>query len=329
MNAVGGQIGITGFYETVDTTKPTFDVGFKMIKADIPSAFQSFLTVQLLAPVAKYASGTVNTDVHLNGALGKNLIPIFSALTGRGTLQTQNVSLHDFPAMNKIVEVTKLTILKNPTMEAIRTRFQIREGRLAVDPFPVKLGPVTALVSGSNGIDQTLDYKLELKVPRSLLGGANQALTGLVSKAGINLASAPEIPLAIELTGPVTNPSVKVDVGSLASSVTQGATSAVKQAVTQKVDSAAMRLVQQAENQAAGIRQQAESLAASVKRAGYQQADSLTAKGGSNPLVQAGAQVAADRLRQESDSKAKGIVDEASRRGDSLVAAAKRQAGIK
>jgi uncharacterized protein involved in outer membrane biogenesis len=329
MNAVGGQIGITGSYATVDTTKPTFDVGFKMIKANIPAAFETFLTVQKLAPVAKYASGTVNTDVHVSGALGQNMLPLFSALTGKGTLQTQNVSLHDFPAMNKIVEVTKLSILKNPTMEAIRTAFQIQQGKLAVAPFTVRLGPVSALVSGWNSIDETMDYKLELKVPRSLLGGANQALTGLVSKAGINLASAPEIPLAIQLTGPVTNPSVKVDVGSLASSVTQGATGAVKQAVTQKVDSAAMRLVQEAQNQAAGIKQQAESLAANVKRLGYQQADSLVGKGGSNPLVQAGAQVAADRLRQESDNKAKGIVDEASRRADSLVAQAKRQAGVK
>lgn len=329
MNTLGGGIGVTGFYETKNPTKPTFDVGFKMLKVDIPSAFQAFTTIQLLAPVAKYASGTINTDVHLNGALGKNMLPIFSALTGKGTLQTQNVSLHDFPAMNKLVEVTKLSILKNPTMEAIRTGFQIREGRLEVARFPVKLGPVTMLVSGSNGIDQTMQYNLELKVPRSLLGGANQALTGLVSKAGMNLSAAPEIPLAIQLTGPITNPAVKVDVGSLASSVTQGAQQAVTQAVTGKVDSAKLRLVQQAEGQAAGIRQQAESLAAGVKREGYQQADALMAQAGSNPLAQAGTKVAADKLRQESDQKAKGIVDEASRRGDSLVAAAKRQAGIK
>jgi AsmA-like protein len=331
MNGLGGQFGLSGFYETTNPTRPTFDVGFKMLKVNIPSAFQAFTTVQMLAPVAKYASGSVTTDLHLNGALGKNMLPLFSALTGKGTLQTNNVALRDFPAMNKIVDVTKLQILKNPTMEAIRTGFQIRDGRLAVNPFPVKLGPVSMLVSGSNGIDQSMQYNLELKVPRSLLGGgANQALAGLVSKAGqagINLNAAPEIPLAVQLGGTVTNPAIKVDLGSLTSSVTTGAQQAVKQAVTQKVDSAAMRLVQQAQSQAAAIRQQAESLAARVKLAGYQQADALTAEAGSNPLAQAGAKVAADRLRQESDDKAKGIVSEATRRADSLVAAARRQSG--
>jgi hypothetical protein len=122
---------------------------------------------------------------------------------------------------------------------------------------------------------------------------------------------------------------VKADVGSLTSQVTQGAEQAVKQAVTSKVDSAALRAVAAAEQQAAGIRQQAESLAAKVKLTGYQQADSLTAKSGSNPLLQAGAKVAADKLRKESDDKAAGIISEASKRADSLVAAARREAGGK
>jgi hypothetical protein len=50
---------------------------------------------------------------------------------------------------------------------------------------------------------------------------------------------------------------------------------------------------------------------------------------GSRKGAEAGAKVAADQLRQESDSKAKGIVDEASWRADSLIAAARRQAGLR
>jgi hypothetical protein len=304
-------------------------VALKMTKVDIPSAFKAFTTVQMLAPVAKYASGQVTTDLRLTGGLSKNMMPIFSALSGRGTLQTNNVALHDFPAMEKIVDVTKLQILDNPTMQAIRTAFQIKDGRLLLQPFDVKLGGMTMNVAGSNGIDQSLAYTLGLKVPRSLMGGgANQAIAGLVSKAGragVDLSAAPEIPLAIQLGGTVTDPVVKADVGSLTSSVAKGAEQAVKQAVTEKVDSAALRAVQAAEQQAAAIRQQAESLAARVKLTGYQQADSLVGRAGSNPLLQAGAKVAADKLRQESDDKAKGIVDEASRRADSLIAAVKKR----
>jgi hypothetical protein len=330
MNALGGEIGITGFYETTNPAKPTFDVGLKMTKVDVPSAFRAFTTVQMLAPVARYAMGKVTTDLRLNGALGKNMMPLFPSLSGRGALQTSQLALHDFPAMNKIVDLTKLQFLNNPTLRDLRAKFQIRDGRLVVDRFPVKLGPTTMSVSGSNGLDQSLQYSLQLRVPRSALGGAaSQAIGGLVSKAGqagIDLTAAPEIPLGIQLGGTVTNPSVKADVGSLASSVTQGAGQAVQAAARKKISAEATRLVQQAEQQASEIRRQAQALADKVKQEGYRQADALTSEAASNPLLQAAAKPAADELREQSDDKAAGIIREAGGRADSVVAEAQRQA---
>jgi hypothetical protein len=330
MNTLGGEIGVTGFYETTTPAKPTFDVGLKLTKLDIPSAFQAFTTVQMLAPVARYAVGKFSTDLHLNGALGKNMLPLFPALSGKGSLQTSEVVLKDFPALEKVVDVTKLRFLDNPALDALRAAFQIRDGRLFVQPFDVKLGGTTMTVSGSNGFDQSLQYTLGLEVPRSMLGGeANQAIAGLVSKAGqagVDLSAAPRIPLAIQLGGTVTNPSVKADVGTLTSSVAKGAEQAVKQAVTQKVDTAAARLVAQAEQKAAALRQEAQTLSEKVKGEGYQQADALTAKA-TNPLLKAAAAPAADQLRKQADSKAADIVREANQRADSLVAQARRQAG--
>ena len=330
MNTLGGEIGVTGFYETTHPAKPTFDVGLKMARLDIPSAFQAFTTVQMLAPVAKYAVGKMSTDLHVNGALGKNMLPLFPGLTGGGTLQTSEVELHDFPALDKIVDVTKLRFFDNPTLNALKAAFRIREGRLFVQPFDVKLGGTTIRVAGSNGLDQSLQYTLGLRVPRSMLGGeANQAVAGLVSKAGgagIDLGAAPEIPLDIQLGGTVTNPAVKVDLGSLASSVTAGAENALRQAATQKVDSVGLRLVQEAEQQAASIRQEAQKAADAVKQEGYRQADSLTARA-TNPFLKAAAGPAADALRKQSDEKAAGILGEAAKRADALVAEARRKVG--
>ena len=330
MNTLGGEIGVTGFYETTDPTKPTFDVGLKMTKVDIPSAFRAFTTVQALAPVAKYAAGNVTTDLHLTGGLGKNMMPLFPTLSGAGTLQTSQMILKEFPALEKAVDLTKLQFLDNPTLKALRAAFQIKDGRLSVQPFDVKVGETTMSVSGSNGLDQSLQYTLGLRVPRALMGGAaNQAIAGLVSKAGaagIDLSAAPEIALGLQLGGTVTNPSVKADVSSVASSVTAGAEKAVQQAVTEKVDSAAMRLVQEAEQKAASIRQEAQTLADKVKKEGYQQADSLTARA-SSPLARLAAKPAADALRKQTDDKAAGILSEANKQADDLVAEARRKSG--
>ncbi len=329
MNTLGGEIGVTGFYETTNPAKPNFDVALKLTKVSIPSAFEAFTTVQALAPVAKYATGIVTTDLHLDGALGKNMMPQLPSLSGSGTFQTSNVAMKNFPPLEKMFDVTKLQLLDNPTMQALRAAFQIKEGRLFLQPFDVKLGGTTMNVAGSNGLDQSLQYTVGLKVPRSMMGGAaNNAIAGLVSKAGkagVDLAAAPEIPLGIKLGGTVTSPTVTADVGSLTASVKQGAEQAVKQALTEKVDSAGLRLVAEAEQKAATIRQQAESLAASVKRTGYQQADSLTAKA-SSPLAKLAAKPAADQLRKQSDSKAAGIISQANKQAEDLVAEARRQA---
>ncbi|MFL5495676.1 MAG: AsmA-like C-terminal region-containing protein [Gemmatimonadales bacterium] len=329
VNTLGGEIGLTGFYETTNLARPTFNVGLKMAKVDIPAAFEAFTTVQMLAPVARYAVGNMSTDLRVSGALGKNMMPLFPALSGGGTVQTSNLDLKNFPPLEKVVDVTKLKFLDDPGLDALRAAFQIKDSRLFVQPFDVKLGGTTINVSGSNGLDQSLKYTLGLRVPRALLGGgANQAIAGLLSKAGaagVDLNAAPEIPLGIQIGGTVTNPSVSADVSSLASSVKQGAQQAVKQAITQKVDSAGARLVAEAEQKAAAIRQQAESLAATVKREGYQQADSLTARA-SSPLARLAAKPAADQLRKQTDAKAEGIISEANKRAEDLIAQARRQA---
>lgn len=331
MNALGGQIGVDGFYETTHPDKPTFDVALKMTKVDIPSAFHALMTVQALAPAAKFATGNVTTDFRVNGGLGKNMMPLLPSLSGGGTLETSKVGLQDFPVLKSIAEKTKLQFLNNPTVESLKATFRIGNGRLSLQPFDVKLGGATMKVAGSNGLDQSLEYLVDLRVPRAMAGGAaNQAIAGLISQAGkarVDLEAAPEIPLAIQVLGTVTNPSVKANLANVATSAASTVTTAVEKAATTKVSAEATRLVQEAEQQAAGIRQDAQTLADKVKAAGYAQADSLVARAGGNPLLKAAAKPAGDKLKREADDKAAKIVREADQRAETLVATAKERAG--
>jgi hypothetical protein len=341
VNTMGGEIALNGFYETTVPAKPTFDVGLKLQKLDIPAAVQQLTTVQLLAPVAKYARGTFSADLRVNGGLGKDMMPLYQQLTGNGTLQTSQVRIQDFPALEKLASTTKLDFLNDPTLRAISSKFEIRDGRLHLQPFSVPIGGTTMTVSGSNGLDQSLQYTLGLRVPRSMLGAdANQALAGVMAKAagaGINLQNAAEIPLGIKLTGTVTNPSIDTEIGTAAGNAAQAAGQAVREAAEQRaeavVDSAKLRaaaegerLIREAEQRAASIRKEAQALADKVKLEGYQQADSLEGRS-SNPLARVAAAAAADRLRKETDNKSAGIVREAEQRAAALVAEARKQAG--
>ena len=329
MKAIGGQIGVEGYYETTHPDKPTFDVALKMTKVDIPSAFKALVSVQTLAPAARYATGNVTTDMRVNGALGKNMMPLFANLSGAGTMETSQLAVQNFPVMKKIVDVTRLQFLNDPTLQPLKAAFQIRDGRLFVRPFDARVGGINMKVSGSNGLDQSLEYNLDLRVPRAMAGGAaNQALTGLVQQAGkarVDLEAAPEIPLAIKVSGTVTKPQVKADLGSAAAAAST-VTTAVEKAAIEKVSAEATRLMQEAEQQAASIRQDAQALAAKVKAEGYRQADSLVVRAGNNPLLKVAAKPAGEKLRREADDKAGKIVREADQRAESLVNAAKERA---
>ncbi|HEU4566004.1 MAG TPA: AsmA-like C-terminal region-containing protein, partial [Gemmatimonadaceae bacterium] len=349
MNTLGGEVAASGFYETKDLARPTFDADLRMKDVDIPTAFATLTTVKMLAPVAKYARGRVTTDLRLSGALGKDMLPLFGVLDGKGSLQTSQLVLQDLPAMLKVADALKMEQLRNPTFDAIRSSIRIEDGRVHISPFDVGVGASSMRVSGSHGIDQSLQYTLHLRVPRSELGAAaNQAVASLVSKAGrtgVDLPAAEAVELDVKLGGTVTNPSVTTSLGSVVASAKESVEQAARQEVAERVDAAkaradsaaeearrkaraeAERMVAEAEQRAAAVREEAKRVAEGVRKEGYEQADALMARA-TTPIARAAAQPAADRLRKEADAKADRIIQEANTRADDLVAEARRKAGV-
>lgn len=349
VRTLGGEIGVTGFYETTDLARPTFDVDLRMKGVDIPSAFAALATVRALAPVARYARGSVSTDLRLAGPLGKDMIPLFDVLDGRGSLRTSELALQALPVMGKLADALKIEQLRNPTLDSVRASIQIRDGRVHVNPFDVRVGKSTMRVSGSHGIDQSLQYTLGIRVPRSELGSdANRAIAGLISRAGktgIDLQAAEAVELDVKLGGTLTNPTVQTNLGDVVASVGESVKQAAREEVAQRVDSVkqladsaadearrkaqaeAERLIAEAEQRAAAVREEAQRLADRVRREGNERADTLIARA-TNPLAKAAARAAADRLRKETSDRADQIIREADKRAADLVAEARRKAGV-
>jgi Archaeal/vacuolar-type H+-ATPase subunit H len=337
MDALRGGVVANGYYETVALDRPSFDVDLALTKVDIPSAFAALTTVQALAPVARWAQGSISGTVKLKGVLGQDMTPVFTALTGQGGFETERLVMQNAPVLGKLADALSLDAIRNPAIGAFNANFDVADGRLHIKPFTVKLAGMDVNVTGSNGIDQSIKYDLGMAVPSSMLGGAagrtvsNLALQA--GKAGFNLTGAGAVQIGAQLTGTVTNPSVRPSFGGVAGSATdmakQVATTGVATAKL-KADSAAGearrrasaeadRLVKEAEAKATTIREQARALAATTKAQGYAHADSLQAKA-TNPIAKMAAQAATDRLRREADQRADQIVREADGKADALVA---------
>lgn len=347
METLRGSAVVNGVYETTVATRPTFDVDLGITSVDIPSAFAALTTVQKLAPLARWAQGSVSGTMKLKGALGQDMIPKFDALTGLGAFETERLILQGAPVLEKLAEAFALDRLRNPALGAVRAAFAIADGRVHVKPFAVKADGMDIRVAGSHGIDQSLKYEMALGVPRALLGAAaGRAAAGLAAqagRAGIDLNAAEVVQLGARVTGTVVKPIIGANFAGVAGSAREAAQQAVGQAVTtrvaevrQKVDSAAdaarlraraegERIVREAERQAATIREEARTLAATALREENARADSLLARA-TNPAARIGAQVATDRMRREADQRAGQVVREADARADAVVAQARRQA---
>ena len=310
METLRGKVIANGFYETTVADRPTFDFDLRLASVDIPAAFAALTTVQKLAPIAKWAQGTVTGSIGLKGPLGHDMTPVFTALTGKGAIETERLLVQGAPVFEKLGSALSLDQLKKPSFGVVKAAYDVADGRVHVKPFVVKVNGIDMTVAGSNGADQSLKYDLSFAVPR----GAETMQVGA------------------QLTGTVSDPMVKPSFGGTIASARDLAKTTVVQAgtaranaVKAKTDSAAenarARARDEAERQAAAIRANARTLAATTKREGNERADSLMARA-TNPVARMAAQAATDRIRREADQRADQIVREADARADALVAAA-------
>jgi AsmA-like C-terminal region len=347
METLRGSVVANGFYETAVPDRPTFDVGLRLSAVDIPAAFAALTTMQTLAPVARWAQGSVSGTVGLKGALGRDMVPVFATLTGKGVVETERLVVQRAPVLEKLADALSLEQLRQPALGAVRASFDVADGRLHLEPFAVKMNGIAMTFVGSNGIDQSLEYDLALAVPRASLGAAAAStvarLASQAGKAGPDLAAGEVVQLGARVTGTVARPSVRANYGGMAASVKDAVQNAARQevatrtaAVKQRADSAADeargraraeadRIVEEAARQAAAIRAEARTLATAARREGNERADSLLARA-TNPTARMAAQLGTDRIRREADQQAERIVREADTRADGIVAQARRRA---
>jgi len=347
LKTLGGRMAFNGTYDTNDPARPTFDLVLNMDSVDVARASAALLTVRTFAPVARYARGTFSTQLNLNGVLNHDMTPAFDALNGNGLLHTSRLSIDSFPLLQKLASSLSMPRLSNPTLEALRSSIELRDGRLHVRPFRVAVGDFAMSVEGSNGIDQSLSYTLGLALPRAAMGSATeqfvQGLAAKAGKAGLDLKAADSVRLGVTVGGTVKAPTLEVGLGEAAASagaqVKEAATAAVEQRLDEgraKVDSAeaearrraqaqADSIVAAAEQQADQVRAEARKLADQIRAEADRQANEVLAKA-TNPAARLAAKPVADRIRSEANKKADTLVQEADQRADAMVAEARKKA---
>ena len=234
MNTMGGSVVMNGYYSTADPKKPEMNAGFRMENIGFAQAYKELDMVQQMAPIFENLKGNFSGNMHIRTLLDNQMSPVMDTMQGNGSLSTQDLSLSGVKVIDQIAEAVKKPELKEMKVKDMTLDFIIKDGRVSTKPFDIKLGDYVMNLSGSTGLDQTIDYSGKIKLPAS--AGDIAKLTTLDLKIGGTFSS-PKVSLD---TKSMTNQAVEAVTDKAISEIGKklgldSATTANKDSVKEKV----------------------------------------------------------------------------------------------
>jgi hypothetical protein len=198
MNTMGGNVVMNGYYSTANVKKPEMKAGFKLSNIGFAQAYKELDMVQKMAPIFENLKGNFSGSINILTDLDATMSPVLNTMQGDGSLSTRDLSLSGVEAIDEIADAVKQPSLKDMKVKDMTLDFTIKDGRVETKPFDIKMGDYTLNLSGSTGLDQTIDYSGKVKLPTSV-GNISKLMT-----------------LDLKIGGSFTSPKVSVDTKSMA-----------------------------------------------------------------------------------------------------------------
>lgn len=234
---LGGQFGVNGTYNAKDVKHPKYDLHLKIEKVSISQAANSFSIIKSYVPIAGLVNGDFSTDFKLNGELTQQMTPNLATVNGAGLVKIAQAALTKSSFMSGLSSLTSLKSSSNQvSLKDVLMSASIDNGRFSVKPFNVKIGDYATTISGSTGLDQSLDYSLKMMVPAGALGSQAQ---GFLNQYTGSKNPTDKIPITIGVGGTLKSPSPKLIATEQKEQVKQAAT----QLATQKTQEATKQLL--------------------------------------------------------------------------------------
>lgn len=220
-DALDGTMTFNGSYSTKTNKKePAISMSYDVKDVDVQKAFFSFNTIQKLMPIGQFLAGKLNSQLTMNGNLDGDMMPDLSSLTGKGNLLLIEGVLKKFAPLEKIASALQIDELKSVTIKDVKNYIEFANGKVLVKPFTIKIKDIEMQIGGMHGLDQSIDYAVQMKVPRKYLGTqGNNLLNNLATQAnskGIPIKLGDMVDLSIKMGGSLTNPSIKTELKEVA-----------------------------------------------------------------------------------------------------------------
>ena len=220
-DALGGDVTMSGGYDTKDHANPAFNIKYDLQQLDFQQAFEALNTFKMMAPISEFIEGNFTTSLIMDGTLGKDLIPNISNLNAQGYLQTLNAFINNFKPLQAIGNALQVEEFKEKLkIKGTKNWFEVKDGKMEIKEFEYAVKDIDMKISGEHALALTdgLDFKIKARIPRAYLESNSYgaaATTGLdiltdqANKLGLNLKKSEYVNVMINLTGSTKDPKVK------------------------------------------------------------------------------------------------------------------------
>ena len=253
MQALGGDLKLDGYYDSSLETQPEFSLAYNLSQVSFSQLYENSNSFKLLAPIAKFIEGKLNSTLEMKGPLGKDMMPILEKITANGFLETLNSKIDGFIPFEKLGDKLGISSLKSLSLENTKNWFTIEDGAVKLEPSSREFEGMKFNYSGKHYVDQNIDYTIKAEIPREKLkanvvsGAAEAGMSFLekeAGKRGIDVNLGDMVYMDIKLTGSITNPKIQIiPTGSGGKS----ASNIVKDEITNQIDQIKDTLTREAE----------------------------------------------------------------------------------
>lgn len=287
----GGQATASGCYSTKHPAEPTFTMDLGLKQASFQETFRQLEMVQKLVPLFEKTGGNYSLQMDLKTKIDEQMSPVLNSVDAHGQISSASIRLQNIKALDALAKALNSDKLKVIEAENVLIDFAIQQGRITTEPFDLKMGKTKMTLSGSTGLDQTIDYQAKVTLPEGAAGG-------VLSTVGVGIG------------GTFSKPEIKL-----------GLKEAAQEAVKNVLDEQVQKLTG-SESLSAEIEKQAEKLRAEAVEAGAKLVAAAEAQ--RDKLVE---EAAKKGKLAEVAAKAAGekLVKEAQKQSDNLVAKAEEQ----
>lgn len=213
-----GRISLNGEVNTQHKT-PVFNMDLGIKSFDISESFNGLDLLKSISPIATAMSGKLNSNINLTGNLNKDFTPNLTSLSGKALAELLNTKIDPKKTKSLSLLNDKLSFidLSKLDLSDIKTHLSFNKGEVAVKPFKLKYNDININVGGTHSFEQSMNYNVTLDVPAKYLGSKVQGLLSKLSAKDQNIT----VPVTANITGNMKSPSVKTDLSSSVTKLSQ------------------------------------------------------------------------------------------------------------